>query len=241
MKAIILAAGRGSRMGKLTSHQPKCLAMLKDKPLLEWQLSAFEEAGINEISIVTGYKSATLTRYNLTKFHNKDWAQTNMLSSLACAEDWLTENECIVTYGDIFFDHSALLSLKKITVDIAITYDKNWKQLWMKRFEQPLLDAETFKINEESYVIEIGNRPKSYKDIQGQFMGIIKFTPKGWSTVQKVREKLSLTECKRIDITSALGKIVETNHTEVKGVKYEKPWGEVDTKSDLLIYNDHEL
>ena len=241
MKAIILAAGRGSRMKKMTSHQPKCLVMLQGRPLIEWQLNALREAGINEISIVTGYRSYALRQYNLTEFHNKNWSQTNMLSSLACAEDWLAENDCIVTYGDIFFEYSALLSLKQVTANIAITYDKNWKKLWLKRFEKPLLDAETFKLNENSSVTEIGNRPKSFKDIQGQFMGLLKFTPKGWSTIQKLRKELFPTERDQIDITSALNKIIDSNKTEIRGVKYEKSWGEVDMESDLSIYEDYKL
>ena len=239
MKAIILAAGRGSRMKKMTAHQPKCLTMLKGRPLIEWQLHALREAGINDISVVTGYRSNTLRQYNLTEFHNKNWSQTNMLSSLACAEDWLRENDCIVTYGDIFYEYSALLSLKQVTANIAITYDKNWKKLWFKRFENPLLDAETFKLNENSSVTEIGKRPKSFKDIQGQFMGLLKFTPKGWSTIQELRKELFPTERDQIDMTSALNKIIDSKKIEIIGVKYEKSWGEVDTESDLSIYEDY--
>ena len=144
-------------------------------------------------------------------------------------------------YGDIFFECSALLSLKKVTANIAITYDKNWKKLWLKRFEKPLLDAETFKLNENNSVTEIGNKPKSFKDIQGQFMGLLKFTPKGWSTIQKFRKELFPTERDQIDITSALNRIIDSNKTEVRGVKYEKSWGEVDTESDLSIYEDYKL
>ena len=241
MKAIILAAGRGSRMKKMTAHQPKCLTMLQGRPLIEWQLHALQEAGINEIAIVTGYKSNALLQYNLTEFHNKNWSKTNMLSSLACAEGWLTEKDCIVTYGDIFFEFSAIISLKQVKADIAITYDKNWEKLWLKRFEKPLLDAETFKLNENSSVTEIGNRPKSFQDIQGQFMGLLKFTPRGWSIIQKLRKELIPTERDKIDITSALNRIINSNKTEIIGVKYEKSWGEVDTESDLSIYEDYKL
>jgi len=56
MKAIILAAGRGSRMKKLTSNQPKCLTNLNGKPILDWQLEAFKKSGITEVAIVTGYR-----------------------------------------------------------------------------------------------------------------------------------------------------------------------------------------
>ena len=55
MRAIILAAGRGSRMKTLTEKIPKCLVHLREKPLIEWQLAAIREAGITEIAVVTGY------------------------------------------------------------------------------------------------------------------------------------------------------------------------------------------
>ena len=57
MKAIILAAGRGSRMKNLTSDKPKCLVKLHGKPLLEWQLESMYKSGISEIAVVTGYKN----------------------------------------------------------------------------------------------------------------------------------------------------------------------------------------
>ena len=61
MKAIILAAGRGSRMKKLTNDKPKCLVKLHGKPLLEWQLESMRKSGISEIAIVTGYKHEMLS------------------------------------------------------------------------------------------------------------------------------------------------------------------------------------
>ena len=68
MKAIILAAGRGSRMKSLTDEQPKCLIELRGKTLLEWQLGALREAGIAEIGIVTGYKRELLSNRGLVEF-----------------------------------------------------------------------------------------------------------------------------------------------------------------------------
>jgi len=56
MKAIILAAGRGSRMKNLTDERPKCLVELRGNPLLDWQLAALLEAGIDRIAIDTGYR-----------------------------------------------------------------------------------------------------------------------------------------------------------------------------------------
>ena len=72
-------------------------------------------------------------------------------------------------------------------------------------------------------------------------MGLLKFTPRGWSIIQKLRKELIPTERDKIDITSALNRIINSNKTEIIGVKYEKSWGEVDTESDLSIYEDYKL
>ena len=69
MKAIILAAGRGSRMKLLTDETPKCLIKLRGKSLLDWQLSALRAAGITDIAIVTGYRRDLLAKYNLVEFY----------------------------------------------------------------------------------------------------------------------------------------------------------------------------
>ena len=111
MKAIILAAGRGSRMKNLTDERPKCMVELHGKSLLEWQLQALREAGVDDIAIVTGYKREMFSQWKLKEFHNPRWAETNMVSSLACAYEWLEAEPCIVSYSDIFYDATAVTSL----------------------------------------------------------------------------------------------------------------------------------
>jgi choline kinase len=111
VKAIILAAGRGSRMKSLTDEHPKCLVELRGKPLLEWQLESLRAAGISDIAVVTGYKREVLAERGLSEFHNPRWAETNMVSSLACAESWLQGEPCIVSYSDIFYSPVAVQSL----------------------------------------------------------------------------------------------------------------------------------
>ena len=72
---IILAAGRGSRMGGATSNQTKCMTEISGKSLLQWQIESFEAAGINDIAVVTGYLSSTLqefaTKLGIKKFFMK--------------------------------------------------------------------------------------------------------------------------------------------------------------------------
>jgi choline kinase len=236
MKALILAAGRGSRMKGLTDSKPKCLVELHGRALITYQLAALREAGITDIGIVTGYRREMLSYYALTSFYNERWDETNMVSSLSCAGQWLQNNDCIVSYSDIFYEASAITSLIETQANIAITYDPNWLDIWQSRFENPLSDAETFRINVKNELTEIGNQPKSTDQIQGQYMGLLKFTPKGFESLMKLRNELSTDMQDKLHMTAALQKVIESKVLGIKAIPYLGRWGEVDSEDDLACY-----
>jgi choline kinase len=237
MKAIILAAGRGSRMKDLTEERPKCLIEVRGKALLDWQLEALHAAGINEIAIVTGYKRESLTGRGLVEFHNARWVETNMVSSLACAQGWLQSGPCIVSYSDIFYSSIAVQSLIDCHASLAVTYDPNWLELWTQRFGDPLLDAETFLLTTEHTLAEIGKKPKSVDEVQGQYMGLLRFTPEGWAEVLRIRSRLTPEQCDKMHMTSTLQKVIDASCVAILAVPYQGEWGEVDSVEDLAIYH----
>lgn len=237
MKAIILAAGRGSRMKEKTNDRPKCMVELKGRSLLEWQLTTLKKAGIKDIAIVTGYKRELISVKAPFEFHNERWAETNMLSSLACAKEWLVSEPCIVSYSDIFYDVSAVKSLMNSDDDLAITYDPNWLDLWSKRFDDPLSDAETFILNLDNTICEIGNKAGSLDEIEGQYMGLIRFSPKGWEEAERIRQSVSLKEKDQMHMTGLLQRIIISGNIHVKAISFDGVWGEVDTQSDLAVYH----
>lgn len=237
MRAIILAAGRGSRMKGLTANHPKCLVNLQGKTLLNWQLDALKNAGISQIGIVTGYRRECLSDLGLVEFQNERWSETNMVSSLLCADSWLKEAPCIVSYSDIFYASEAVSLLLDSCADLAVTYDPDWLKLWKRRFEDPLSDAETLRINAESILLEIGNQPSSVEKIQGQYMGLLRFSPAGWAELFRISKSLSSSELNKISMTSMLQKIIEENSIPIKGISFQGVWGEVDSAEDLEIYN----
>ncbi len=237
MKAIILAAGRGSRMGNKTETLPKCLTKLWGKTLLEWQLKAIREAGINEIAIVTGYHSEQIKEVGTKYFHNAEWEVTNMFVSLTKAQEWLENDECIVSYSDVFYDKDAILSLIKVDTDIAITSYTDFLPLWEKRFKNPLDDIETFKMNSDYELIEIGNKANSLAEIEGQYMGLLKFTPKGWQSILDKIKNYKLKPIAKLDITSMLSYMI-ANDVQVKVCPYSGVWLEVDNQKDLSLYEN---
>lgn len=236
MKAIILAAGRGSRMKNLTEDRPKCLVELRGKALLDWQLEALLAAEVTEIAIVTGYKRELLVNLGLVEFHNPRWAETNMVSSLACAQDWLQSEPCIVSYSDIFYSLVAVKSLMDCQAPLAVTYDPNWLELWTQRFGDPLLDAETFRLTTEHNIAEIGNKPKSVAEVQGQYMGLLRFTPDGWAEVLRIRSGLTSEQCDKMHMTGTLQKVIDAGRVAITAVPYIGQWGEVDFADDLDAY-----
>jgi len=240
LKAIILAAGRGSRMNDLTNDRPKCLIKHKGRELVNWQLDALRESGISDIAIVTGYKRELLSGLGLHEFYNSRWSKTQMVSSLSCAASWLINDNCIVTYSDIFYSSNAITSLINSNADIAITYDPNWHNLWINRFSDPLLDAETFRFDTNNNLIEIGNKPTCANDIQGQYMGLLRISPKGWATIVLILQKLSNIASSNIHLTQVLQLIVESELLKIQAIPYFGTWGEVDTPSDLLLYQKDE-
>jgi choline kinase len=237
MKAIILAAGRGSRMKDLTSHRPKCLVELRGKSLLDWQLEALRSAGIMEIAIVTGYKRELLTGRGLVEFHNTRWSETNMVSSLANAKAWLKSGPCIVSYSDIFYNSTIIESLKTCKAPLAVAYDPNWLKLWTQRFADPLQDAETFRLTSGHTLAEIGNKPKCVEEVQGQYMGLLRFTQIGWEEVTRIRSGLTSEQSDEIHMTNILQMIIDAGRITIGAIPYVGEWGEVDSNEDLAYYN----
>ena len=232
-RGIILAAGRGSRMGAATEDQPKCRTLLHGQSLLDWQLAALRGAGVQEIGLVRGYLADSFDQ-PLHYFDNRRWAETNMVASLACAAPWLNAYPCIVSYSDIVYQPRSVERLIACEADIAITYDPDWLALWRLRFEDPLSDAETFRI-QDGVVVEIGDRARDVAEIQGQFMGLIRITPASWTRIEALVATLDGAAADRLDMTALLRRLIAAGDA-VAGVPTAEPWGEVDSLSDLDRY-----
>lgn len=238
MKALILAAGRGSRMNHLTDEVPKCLVKLKGKTLLEYQLEIIRKSEIEEIGIVTGYKKEKLKKFKLTEFYNQNWDKNNMVSSLECAEQWFENESLIVSYSDIFYEESAIRNLKKCKDNLAITYDPNWYEMWKKRFENPLDDAETFLIDKSKKVTEIGGKTDNISQIQGQYMGLLFISPQGWRIIKKLRKNLDLKKRDEMEMTQMLSVIAKEKSCLIRAIPYYGKWGEIDSVNDIKVFEN---
>ena len=189
MKAIILAAGTGSRLNSLTKNNPKCLVSLFGKTILEWQLEVFQKCGISDITVVRGYKGEMINFKNLNYFDNPNFDSTNMVETLFCAKEKFNDS-VIVSYGDIIFQSSVLKKLINSVYDTSIVIDNHWKVYWEKRFENPLDDAESLSIDEFNNISSIGQKITNIDEICGQYIGLMKFQGDAINGLLSIYDKL---------------------------------------------------
>jgi len=237
MKSIILAAGKGSRLGKLALNNPKCLVKLNGTPLLEYQLKIFEECGIDEITIVAGYKSDKLNYLSKKIILNSKFNDTNMLYSLYCALDKI-EGHVLISYGDSVFDKSIVNNMILSEDDISVASDLRWKEYWNSRYADPLSDLETFKFDDNGYIELLGEKASSFDQIEGQYIGFIRLNPNGakifrrelkYFFSKKIINKKFFKDAYLTDFLQAL--IIKG--IKLKAVEIEGNYIEIDTIEDL--------
>lgn len=121
MQAIMLAAGKGSRLGKYTKNNTKCMLNVHGKTLLERAIDALLEANIKDFIIVLGYKGENVKKYikekeldkkiNITYIDNNVYDITNNIYSLYLAKDYLVKDDTILLESDLIYDTSIVKKL----------------------------------------------------------------------------------------------------------------------------------
>lgn len=241
MKAIILAAGQGTRLKPLTDDIPKCLVSFRGQSILDRLLSALRAAGVDDIAVVTGYRAETLHARGLTLRHNSDYASTNMVHSLFCAEDLLAGDDVLIVYGDVLIRPALLRAFCEHESPLAVAVNTKWRELWALRMQDPLSDAETMKLDAHGNVVELGKKARSYAEVEGQYMGLIRIAR---DVLPRVRAFYhALDPEKRYDgkdlrnmfMTSFLQEIID-RLMPIRAVPLDGGWLEIDSISDLEAY-----
>src|SRR3989344_2665457 len=125
MKAIILAAGMGTRLGKYTKDLPKGMLNFNGKSLIERQVETLKSCGINDIVIVKGYMPDKIKITGVKYYENKDYASTNMVETLFAAEKEM-DDDMLVCYSDTIYQKSVLKGVIASKADVGVTVDADY-------------------------------------------------------------------------------------------------------------------
>ena len=242
MRAIILAAGSGLRLGQYTKDIPKALLDLNGKSILERQISLLREHGVNEIFVVTGYKREKHVLKDIEYIFNPKYSETEQLASMMVVRPKIFD-DVLVIFGDIIFDSQILQQILASNDDISIAIDLDWEKSYDARTDNPKSLADKVLINQKK-ILRISAKETSL-DIEnntiGEFLGIIKLSAKGSRIIIKKYEELekscvgkfhdadSFEKAKLVDI---LQELIDSK-IEISPITITGKWCEIDTPQDL--------
>lgn len=247
MKAIILAAGLGSRLLPLTASKPKVMTVIFGKTLLDHHIETLLKLNIrsSDITVVTGYKSSAIhTTYNVNIVTNPLYSTTNMVYSLYHSlGNYLDfSTRCLVVYGDILYDEYIPKSLFARTDPFSVVADTSWLPLWQKRFAYPLSDAESFEVV-NGHISSIGHKLSQSSTVPAaQYIGMILLSGSmlhhTYDIYTTALHNNDSTVSPSIDFTTFLNYLI-SQHLHLSPHYISGGWLELDTLDDFNLYKNY--
>ncbi len=242
MRAIILAAGKGTRMKSMTQDLPKCMAIVfEGKTLLETQIETLRSVGIESISIVRGYCAEKINYPNIRYYYNDAYEKNNILESIFYAEKEI-DGDVIVSYSDIWYEADVVKRLCRSQKDIAIGVDIDWKDYYLGRKDHPITEAENVIFDSDNKVVKIGKISADREEVHGEFIGMMKLTKHGceifrrhYHRAKKIFDGKSFQRAKIFqnayltDLLQDMADLGVPIHCEIIG----SAWKEIDTVEDF--------
>ncbi len=237
-KAIVLAATRGKALRELTVDRPKCMLDVHGKPLLHRLVGSLNDAGVRDITVVTGYKSEAVNYPGIRKVENERYETTGEAVSLAVARESLS-GECILCYGDIMFRRYILNLLFEAEGDIVVVVDARWRE---QRRSMPKHTADLVSCSIPYSDDYLDDRPvellrvdaaMAEDDADGEWIGLLRLTPSG---TELVREEIAAMEADgtlgEASIPDLLNRLIERG-THPRVVYVTGHWLDVNDAFDL--------
>ena len=248
-KALIIAAGLGSRLKKHTTNLPKCMLDFGGKTLLQRQLDSYKKCGIKDISLIKGYKKEKINYKGIKYFENTDFKNNNILNSIFYAEKIINGN-IIISYSDILFDASVVQRTLDSDHDISVVVDIDWRGYYVGRKDHPISEAENVIFNSNNEVEKIGKINTGNEDVHGEFIGMIKLSNRGteifkqhFNRLKKIYWNKPFQRSKifqKAYLTDFIQELVDIG-VKVHCVIIESGWKEIDTVEDykkaLVVFN----
>jgi len=239
MKAIIIGAGIGNRIGEIAKKTPKALIEINGITIAERQISLFKKNGISDMVIITGPYNDKFDLKNIIYVHDSNYSEHDILGSLMEAKSYI-KDDVLIIYSDILFDEKILLKVLRLKCDIGIAVDLNWENAYNGRLNHPKSEAENVLLDNNGKIIQIKKNIQSL-DVVGEFLGLMKLSPHGSEVFVKKYESLQKNQKGEFHDAPSLSKAYLTDMIQelinsqinVMPIIISGKWCEIDTKQDL--------
>jgi len=249
-RAILIAAGRGKRLGAHTEDIPKCMVQVGSKPILGWVWDAFRAAGIEELVVIRGYRGDVLEQFvrslvpKAIFVDNTEWETNNILLSLACARRYL-DQPCYMTYSDIVFTRHVARAAADSTAEIGLVIDRKFRDIYVGRTDHPLQEGEVSDLLPDGTVARVGKKALPPEDAVGEYIGLTRLGARGVAIAANTIDQLAQRFAGRDDqpfqraaryrnayLTDLWQQLIDTG-IAVHPIFIDGQWREIDTGQDL--------
>jgi choline kinase len=248
MKAIIVAAGRGKRLGPETAQIPKCMVEVAGRPILHRQLEALAAAGASDFVIVRGYLGDRISApgFALRFVENRQWATNNILASLLYAAHEM-DGGFLFSYSDIVFAPTHARRVAESNADIGLIIDRRWRDTYVGRVHHPIAEAELASMRDTPagpVVNRVGKTAVTPEEAEGEFTGLARFSGTGAAALRKVWADASgqgldqpfgrAASLRQAYLSDAFNALADDHRgVSLTPLLVDGQWREIDTEEDL--------
>ncbi|MGL5616254.1 MAG: sugar phosphate nucleotidyltransferase [Sarcina sp.] len=224
MRALILAAGKGSRISRYLSGKPKCTVDIGEITLIEDTVQKLIKKGITEIGIILGYNQniirEVLKNYNIKFYYNPFYDVTNSIASAWFAKDFINKEEDImIMNGDVYMEDYLLEEIIKTKESPVLFADETRKE-----------EAD-YKLYYENNILKKYGKELEGEDISGEYIGVAKLNKDFIEIFLKSLEEMILTQNHCLWWENAIYNLSDKYNIYVKEIG-DKFWAEVDYIED---------
>lgn len=230
MKAVILAAGKGTRMKEITQTIPKPMALIHGKPMLEYIITYIKDAGIEEFGIVVGYKQSVVEehfgngkRLGISITYIVQEQQNGTGAALNCARDFASGAPFYFSFGDVITPSENYPGMRKY-------YEKSRCDtlLGLNSVDDPYRGAAVYLDDDNNILKMVEKPPKGTSTTDLNNAGIMILN----KDVFDFTSKLTLSPRGEYELTDVFGMIRDSGRV-LKGYRLSGYWKDVGTPEDL--------
>ncbi len=225
-RAVVLAAGRGTRLGELTATTPKPLLEVAGQSLISHVLEGIRDAGIYEVIIVTGYRSADIEDHTwgfagLSIRYARQDAPRGTAHAIGMASRYLRDRPFLYTWADVLVEPSTYQR-------VAHAAEQADAVIAVNRVEDPS-DGAAVSFDEEGWVTSIVEKPEAgTSDTPWNNSGIGVLSPEAWPLIDRIEPSAR----GELELTDALAAMVQAG-SKVRAVPVEGYWFDIGTPERL--------